>query len=319
MELAERLKNGDRIACARAISVVENGTEGSEELLEAVFPAWGRAARIGITGAPGSGKSSLVNYLASRIREDGRTIGIIAIDPTSPFSGGALLGDRIRMSRVQLDSGVFIRSLATRGSLGGLTKAADDVAMIFDAFGRDYVIFETVGVGQSEVDIAHSAETTVLVLTPEAGDAVQTLKAGIMEIADVFVVNKSDRPGADRVVADIRMMLDMERHKYDAGSWRPPIVCTVATTGEGIEELYTEILAHRRHLESAGLLEKKREHAARRKLRMVIETLLAERVFEGESGALVDKKTREVAAGKCTPLAAAREIVSQCLKGGASG
>lgn len=312
-ELFNKLRSGDRIACAKAISAIENENPGSEELIESLFPFWGRAARIGVTGAPGTGKSSLVNHFAARIRKDGKTIGIIAVDPSSPFSGGALLGDRIRMSNVQLDRGVFIRSLATRGSLGGLAKAADDVALVFDAFGKDYVIFETVGVGQSEVDIAQSADTTILVLTPDAGDAVQTLKAGIMEIADIFVINKSDKPGADRVAANVRVLLDMEEKTKQP--WCPPIVMTVSTDGKGIEELHGAVNAHRAYLEREGLIKTKREAQALRKIRMSVEAAMHARIFSGASADFVEEQKKAVAAGKCSPMAAAKLIFERCLNG----
>lgn len=316
-ELVEKVKRGDRVACARAISVLENEAPEAGALIKAVFPSWGKAARIGVTGAPGSGKSSLVNFLARRFRDADKTVGIIAVDPSSPYSGGALLGDRIRMTGVQLDQGVFIRSLATRGSLGGLAKAADDVALVFDASGKDAVIFETVGVGQSEVDIAESAETTLLVLTPDAGDAVQTLKAGVMEIADVFVVNKADKPGADRIVADIRMLLDMNRELYreDGAHWLPPIVRTVSTIGEGIEELYEAISRHREHLEGAGLLDEKRRAQAVRKIRLCVESAVRETVFGSSNGDFLETATSGVIDGKKTPIDAAGEIIKHCFKG----
>jgi GTPase len=229
------VRAGDRRAIARAISAVENGEEVAARLLKALFSGAGETEIVGVTGAPGVGKSTLVEKLAANYRRGGGRVGIVAVDPTSPFSGGAILGDRIRMQTVASDEGVYIRSMATRGELGGLAPAAHDVVTVMEAAGCGTVLIETVGVGQDEVEVAHLADATVLVLAPGMGDDVQTFKAGVMEIADVFAINKADRPGAGRVEQEVRAMLSISPR---ADGWRPPIVQTVATTGEGVSELH---------------------------------------------------------------------------------
>src|SRR6516225_4031849 len=230
----ERIRQGDVRAVARAISMIEDGRPESTALLKALFPFSGRARVIGMTGAPGAGKSTLVDQLAREYRKQERTVGIIAVDPTSPYSGGAILGDRIRMQAHHADPGIYIRSMATRGFLGGLARATTDVTSMLDASGKDLVLIETVGVGQDEVDIVRLADITVVILVPGMGDDVQTIKAGIMEIADIFVINKSDREGADRVEREIRAMQTLATR---ADQWTPPVVKTVATEGKGIEAL----------------------------------------------------------------------------------
>ena len=231
---AEKILAGDRRAIARAISAVESSEPAGIELLKLLFPKTGRAYVVGVTGSPGVGKSTLVEKLAAEYRRAGVRVGIVAVDPTSPFSGGAILGDRIRMQALSADEGVYIRSMATRGHLGGLAPAVQDVVTILDAAGCQVILIETVGVGQDEVEIARHADGTVLLLVPGMGDDVQTFKAGVMEIADLYVVNKSDRPGADRVEQEVTAMLGMSQRRDD---WRPPVLKTVATTGEGISDL----------------------------------------------------------------------------------
>src|SRR6188474_1567186 len=243
--LAERVRAGDPRALARAISLVEDGSPAGEEMLSSLFLSTGRAWTIGVTGPPGAGKSTLVDQLVRQLRARHQTAGILAVDPTSPFTGGAILGDRVRMQSHASDAGVFIRSMATRGHLGGLARATADAALVLDAAGRDYVIIETVGVGQDEVDIVRLADVSVVTLVPGTGDDVQALKAGIMEIADVFVVNKADREGADRLVSSVETNLAL--HAYASGEWRPPILKTVATTGAGIPELLAAIEQFRAH------------------------------------------------------------------------
>ena len=233
-QLVANLRAGNLRALARAISMVENRSADSTELLKALFPHSGNALLVGLTGAPGAGKSTLVDQLAREYRKQGKTIGIVAVDPTSPFSGGAILGDRIRMQSHYADAGIYIRSMATRGSLGGLASTTADVATVLDASGRDLVMIETVGVGQDEVDIVRLADVTVVILVPGMGDDVQTIKAGIMEIADIFVINKSDREGAERVEREIRAMQSLAARQ---DNWVPPIVKTVASEGTGIAEL----------------------------------------------------------------------------------
>jgi GTPase len=256
----------DARAIGRAISAVE-GNGGSPEILRALFEKTGRARVIGLTGPPGAGKSTLVQRLAQAYRRRGKTVGIVAVDPSSPFSGGAILGDRIRMTELYTDPGVFIRSMATRGALGGLARATSDAVDILDAAGFDVVLIETVGVGQDEVEVVKAAETTAVVLVPGLGDEIQAIKAGILEIADVFVVNKADREGADRTSAELSMMLDLTQ----AQGWRPPILRTVATRDEGTPALVEALESHEDHLESTREKSERRARRARSRLRMLLE------------------------------------------------
>jgi LAO/AO transport system kinase len=245
LPLAERVVAGDTRAVARAISLIEDESPAGAELIRRIFGKTGRAYLIGVTGPPGAGKSTLVDKLAAAIRQTGRTVGILAVDPTSPFSGGAILGDRVRMQAHAGDPDVFIRSMATRGQLGGLARATGEAALVLDAAGKDIIIIETVGVGQDEVDIVRTADVSVVTIVPGTGDDVQALKAGIMEIADIFVVNKVDREGADRVAASIDAMLSL--HTFGDGDWRPPIVKTEATSGKGVPELLQTVERFREH------------------------------------------------------------------------
>jgi len=265
----ERLFQGDKRAVARAISQVENDTLQAREILKGVYARTGRAYRIGITGPPGAGKSTLTNKLARCYRSQNLTVGIIAVDPTSPFTGGALLGDRVRMTDVELDDGVFIRSMASRGSLGGLSKKAKEAADVLDAAGYDIIMLETVGVGQSELDIAGAADTTVVVLVPESGDGIQAMKAGLMEIADFFVLNKSDRPGADQAVMSLKMILGFRSH--DVASWLVDVVKTQASDGKGIDEVASMVQQHRSWLEATGGLAKKRRGRLEKRIREIID------------------------------------------------
>lgn len=256
--LADRLVTGDPRAIARAISLIEDEAPESAGLVRRIFPQTGRAYLVGVTGPPGAGKSTLVDRLTADLRAAGRTVGVIAVDPTSPFSGGAILGDRVRMQAHAGDSGVFIRSMATRGHLGGLARATGDAALVLDAAGKDVVLIETVGVGQAEVDIVRTADVSILTVVPGTGDEVQALKAGVMEIADIFVVNKADREGADRMAASIEAVLSLQTFEPDA--WRPPIVRTEATTGRGVAELLAAIECFRAHT-AARQGERRRERA----------------------------------------------------------
>jgi len=259
-DLINRFKSGEQRALARLISKLENEAPDKEEILKKLYYLTGNAKILGVTGSPGAGKSSLVDQLTKLIRKRGETVGIIAVDPSSPFSGGALLGDRIRMGEHATDRGVFIRSMGTRGSLGGLAKTSKEVVMAMDAFGMDWVIVETVGVGQAELDIMHVANTVMVVLTPGAGDAIQTLKAGIMEIADIFAVNKCDLPGADKIANDVNIMLDQQCDKMD---WRPPVIQVSTLKNIGLTELLDSVYEHYQYLKDNNKLEEKRRERAK--------------------------------------------------------
>jgi LAO/AO transport system kinase len=269
--LAERVLAGESRALARAISLVEDDAPSAQALLSACFPHTGDALRIGITGAPGAGKSTLVDQLARAFREQQHKIGILAVDPTSPFSGGAILGDRIRMERHHADAGVYARSMATRGAMGGLARAAADAAMLIEASGRDCVLIETVGVGQDEIDIVRLADITLVVLVPGMGDDVQSIKAGILEIADIFIVNKSDREGADRVEKELKAM---QSFAGSHGSWVAPVVRTVASTGQGTESLMASIGNFAAWLQKDGHLRLRREQQWRERLTEMIRAAL---------------------------------------------
>jgi LAO/AO transport system kinase len=270
--LVDLVRSGDLRALARAISTVENHSPGWIDLLKELFPHTGKARTIGLTGAPGAGKSTLVDQLAKHYREQKQTIGIIAVDPTSPYTGGAILGDRIRMQQHFSDPGIYIRSMATRGSLGGLARTTADVALVLDAAGRDLALIETVGVGQDEIDIVRLADITVVILVPGMGDDVQTIKAGIMEIADIFVINKVDHDGAERVEREIRAMQSLAMR---GDQWTPPIVKTVATDGRGIKELADAIAAYESHQKKLGLAsQRKVQNWEVRLLEMLRDTLL---------------------------------------------
>ncbi len=310
--LITRLREGNPRALARAISMVENRTPESTELLKALFPYSGNALLIGLTGSPGAGKSTLVDQLAREYRKQGKTIGIVAVDPTSPFSGGAILGDRIRMSSHYSDAGIYIRSMATRGSLGGLASTTADVATVLDASGRDLVMIETVGVGQDEVDIVRLADVTIVILVPGMGDDVQTIKAGIMEIADIFVINKADRDGAERVEREIRAMQSLAlRHD----NWVPPIVKTVASEGTGIAELVQTIESYREYLQQSGMARERRAQNWRQRLTEMLRDALFQRVL---STFLDDGKAEqyaaEVAEHKRDPYSLVEEIVGELGK-----
>jgi LAO/AO transport system kinase len=272
-----------------------------------MHPRTGNAWSIGITGAPGAGKSTLTDQLVGQLRATGGEVGVLAVDPTSPFSGGAILGDRVRMQSHTNDPGVFIRSMATRGHLGGLALAAPQAIRVLDAIGKAWIVIETVGVGQVEVEIAGYADTTVVVVNPGWGDAVQTAKAGLLEIADVFVVNKADRPGAAETVADLQGMLDLStRH-----TWQPQIVRTVATTGEGVDELFEAIAAHKAHVESSGEAEGRRRARLRAELRGLVAAEMEARASGLCEGARFDAIVDEVAARTRTPYAAADALLEQ--------
>jgi LAO/AO transport system kinase len=304
--LLEAIRRGEPRALARAITRIENRDASAEALLRQLFPYSGRAMLVGLTGAPGSGKSTLADSLAALLRSRGQSVGIVAVDPTSPFSGGAILGDRIRMQRHHADDGVFIRSMATRGALGGLATAAADVALLLDAAGKETVLVETVGVGQDEVDIVRLADVTVVILVPGMGDDVQTIKAGIMEIADVFAINKADRAGADRVEQEVRAMLSIG-HRPDG--WSVPIVKTVATDGTGVPELLDAATSYIAFLRDRGLLAgKKAVNWRQRLLDLLRERLLARAVNAAGEDHLADLAGR-VARREMDPYSAVDAIM----------
>lgn len=311
-QFLEKLFNNDRRTVARSISIVELNNAASSEMLKKIYSRTGHAYRIGITGPPGAGKSTITNQITKYYRTQNKKVGIIAVDPTSPFTGGALLGDRVRMSEIGSDANVFIRSMATRGSLGGLSKKAIDAADVLDAAGYDIIILETVGVGQSELDIAQAADTTAVVLVPESGDAVQAMKAGLMEIADFFVVNKSDRPGSEQAVAALRTILYMRDH--DSSSWLPNIIKAVASENKGIEEIAIEIERHKNYLEEHSLFIKKREEHTKSRIKVIVEEKIREELWSGEGGKELHASLEKTIYGSLSPYHIAETIINKFKK-----
>jgi LAO/AO transport system kinase len=297
----------DRSAVARLISLVERGGEPAREVGRLTYPRGGQAYTVGITGAPGAGKSTLTNRLISVVRAEGLRVGVLAIDPSSPFTGGAILGDRVRMQDHATDDGVFIRSMATRGHLGGLSLATPEAIRVLDAAGLPYVLVETVGVGQVEVEIAGAADTTAVVVNPGWGDAVQANKAGLLEVADLFVINKADRPGVQEAERDLNNMLDMNMHM---GEWRPPVVKTVAGKGEGVDDLWKAIGDHRAYLESSGELARRRERRLVEELREIVLHRLEQRARETTGGSFFDRLKADLLERRVDPYTAAEQLLA---------
>jgi len=311
-EITERLLTGDRLALARMISAVEAGRDDARAALRCLFAQTGRAHIVGVTGPPGSGKSTLTTRLAIEYRARGQTVGIVAVDPTSPYTGGALLGDRVRMMELHSDPDVFIRSMATRGRMGGLARSTLDVVLLLDAFGKDVVVVETVGVGQDEVEIARAADTTLVVGVPNLGDDIQAIKAGILEIADILVVNKADLAGADRLVADLRTMLQLGQ-EHD---WPTPIQQTIAKDGTGVHELVERIAEHRAYLESSGTWRQRRADSARRQVRAIVEDHVERQLAELTSGSDWDQRFAAIAAREQDPYSVAEEVLGEIARYG---
>ncbi|HVW34346.1 MAG TPA: methylmalonyl Co-A mutase-associated GTPase MeaB [Acidimicrobiia bacterium] len=305
---------GERASVARLISMVEKGGEAAHAAIARLYPHTGTAYTVGITGAPGAGKSTLTDKLITRIRKEDLDVGVLAIDPSSPFSGGAILGDRVRMQDHATDPGVFIRSMATRGHLGGLSLATPQAVRVLDAAGKPWVLIETVGVGQVEIEVAGAADTTMVVVNPGWGDAVQAAKAGLLEIADLFVVNKSDRDGAAETVRDLEFMLDLSMPpKGETGHWRPPIVKTVASRGEGFDELWEAIGSHRAFLEEDGRLAVRRTRRIRDELRSIVVERLYERAGAVCDGDGFDRLAAAVEARETDPYSAAESLLAEAL------
>ncbi len=314
LDLVERMLQGDQLALARLITLVENGSSLVPEIMRQTYPKTGRAYSVGLTGPPGAGKSSLADRLTGLMRREGASVGIVAIDPSSPYSGGAVLGDRIRMQGHALDQDVFIRSMATRGNLGGLARATSEVVKLLDAFGKAWILIESVGVGQTELQIATTADTTIVILTPESGDTIQMLKAGLLEVADIFVVNKADRPGADVLTSELTLTVHLHRDgtkASDAPDWEVPVIATKAHEGEGASALFEAIRRHRAALVESGALERRRTTRRRREFEEMVVQEIRDLVLQRvERDQRLARVVEEVATGRLDPYSAVAELLA---------
>ena len=315
-KVVEKVVAGDVRSVARLIRDIDDGIPEVRESLKGLYPYTGNAYVIGITGAPGVGKSTLVDQMLSHIRKKDKTVGVLAVDPTSPFSGGAILGDRVRMQRHSMDSGVFIRSLATRGHFGGLTQSTRSAIDVLDAMGKDYIIVETVGVGQDEVDVVKTAHTTVIVVIPGMGDDIQAIKAGILETGDIFLINKADREGTDRTLSDLRLMIEMDQRKYEGGKWKPPILKTESIIDKGVAEFLEEIEKHKKYLieTTEGLALRKSKDKVREELAEMVRNRLIQEVLSKltETGEF-DGAVQAIVEGKTDPYSACDALVLPSL------
>lgn len=312
-QFIEKISEKDKKAIARALTEIENNTKIAQQIIDRISSKYGHSYRVGITGPPGAGKSTLTNALVKLLVSKNFSVGVIAVDPTSPFTGGALLGDRIRMSEIGTHPNVFIRSMASRGSLGGLNQFASEAGDVFDFAGFDFTIYETVGVGQSELDVANNVDTTVVVLVPESGDSIQAMKAGLMEIGDIFVMNKSDRAGADQAVASLQFILSFKEH--DENTWLPPIIKTTASENKGIEELYLKILEHKEFLEKTGQLKLKREQRFKNRIKDLISNYLKKELWNDARAKILDKKLQLIFENREKVSNVVRELVDNFKNG----